>query len=82
VTIYTAKRSCLILKALGTVQHSIFCCNYIQPTSLHVLYKVARNSKATRISISARGRMSPDKNADIGPKMFPQDPDTPEWIEG
>jgi hypothetical protein len=28
------------------------------------------------------GRMSPDKNADIGLKMFLQDPDIFEWIEG
>src|SRR5258705_13619274 len=38
--IYAAKRCCLILKAFGTVQHSIFCYNYIQSTSLNVLYAI------------------------------------------
>ena len=33
----TLKRCCLILKAFGTVQRSIFSYNYIQPTSLHAL---------------------------------------------
>jgi hypothetical protein len=28
------------------------------------------------------GKMPPDKNADIGSKMFPQDPDISEWMEG
>jgi len=40
VMIYTAKRCCLILKALGTVQCSIFCYNYIRSTLLHVLYVI------------------------------------------
>src|SRR5258705_5128361 len=38
--IYAAKRCCLILKAFGTVQHSIFCYNYIQSNSLNVLYAI------------------------------------------
>jgi hypothetical protein len=28
------------------------------------------------------GRMSPDKNADIGSKMFPQNPNISKWIKG
>src|ERR1700676_1494368 len=48
--IYTAKRSCLILKALSTVQRSIFCYNYICSTSLHVLYVIYESQQRSEHS--------------------------------
>jgi hypothetical protein len=38
--IYIAKSCCLILKVLGTVQHHIFCYNYIHTTLLGDLYAI------------------------------------------
>src|ERR1700677_2364424 len=38
--IYTAKRCCLILKVLGTVQCHIFCYNYIHTTLLSDRYAI------------------------------------------
>ena len=75
---------CFTLKALGTVQRSIFCYNYIPPTSLHVIniiyesrerseqsYQYLRggSSKATRISISAHDRPLPSSFGKRGPWM-------------
>ena len=38
--IYLLKGVCLVLKAFGTVQHSIFCYRYIQSTYLGILYAI------------------------------------------
>jgi hypothetical protein len=64
VMIYTAKRCCLILKAFGTVQCSIFCYNYIQSTSLHVLYAIYESRERSEQScqcsmIFEEGRTKP-----------------------